>query len=553
MKTKYLQFFIISFVFFALTGCDNDIDYSDLEGRLSITDLEIETQADAANPRLITITAMAVNAGSYEVNFGDGSEPVVTTTGTAMHTYAEAGNYDITVKAMQDGLLFIQDSKSIGVAIIANLDFTTTINDESPTVVLLNATADNATSYTIDWGDSNSVTTETGKATHDYVTDGDYIITVTATADGFQSETIQKGVSISGGVELLVNFDFENGAEGWSNMPTLTEDPSCGSNSILLEGTENTVLAFEPVNGTIAIQWNYSMTNFNGTFSNFLVNQGVGDRIQVNVREDASYEFKVGATTVFRTGPNTMENNVCYAMKLEIDRESDEVRLFVDGLQIGEAGSATNVLPVENIRLVTFVAGDPIQKFYIDNVRVSRESGANPEILSQDFEDGLGSWTMMEGISIEEGCDGPGINVRGATNTQFDFDPIAGSVSIQYEFRTSNVNGTFSSFLVNAPPMGNEGRIQLNINNGQMEYKLGATEFIQLGPIENDTCYTMKIEVDRETNELRFFKDGIQEGENYDATGFGPEVFNFKLITFQDPGGADTPNFNVDNIKVLSL
>ena len=65
----------------------------------------------------------------------------------------------------------------------------------------------------------------------------------------------------------------------------------------------------------------------------------------------------------------------------------------------------------------------------------------------------------------------------------------------------------------------------------------------------------MKIEINRETQKIKFFLDGEQQGEaegNDLEDDFQTEINNIKLITFVDPMNP-TPDFTIDNLKITEL
>ncbi|MFS4467468.1 PKD domain-containing protein [Maribacter sp. 2210JD10-5] len=554
-------------------ACDNTINYDQFDTAPIIEDVAFTVTENPDDPKTISISAMATGNDYYEIDWGDGTLIEQSDSGEASHSYAENGSYSVTITARKDGLVNEKASQVVDIGLISNLVLITEPDPNDSSRILLNASANSAINYDIDWGDgSEPESTATGEASHVYEA-GEYEILVTATAP--QREPLTKTAIVNvvaGGVEILINETFEDGLGGFAAGEGIGVAPSCAGQGITVTGANSTTFAFdEPISGSVSIEYLFRTNNVTGTFSSMLINQptnGRDGRIQININ-NGLLEYKIGTggenPNLAQTGQ--VVDNQCYTMRIDIDREANTIKFFLDGIQQGDASGYQ--LPSDfgdtlfNARLITFVDPmNPTPEFSVDNFKISKTTAveAKAVLLEEQFNDGLGGFTAGTGVSIEEGCAGPGININSNNNSRWDFDtPIEGSVAIEYLFRSNNVTGTFSSFLVNQPDGNNNGRIQININNGLLEYKVGSggenPTLARAGQVANNECYAMRIEIDRDGNNIKFFLDGVQQG---DAAGytladdFGETLTNIRLITFVDPMNP-APDFNVDNIKITEL
>ncbi len=553
LKTmKLLRYFLpVCLLVCGIFSCSEQINYDDYNTVPIIDSLQFSLVADTEDPLNLLVDVKAKNADFYLIQFGDGTDTIVSENGVASHQYAEAGKYDVFLRADTDGMTYLQKIQPVGVAIIADLDFSVKPSDKDPTIVELLATSSVAEKYIIDWGDESVTESEDGNATHKYTFDGDYLVTVTAQADKYIEQTLVKGVSVVGGLEYIFIHDFENDTHGW-NGGSLTQDANCGSGALLIEGKNSSQVDFDPIAGTVNIEWDFSAENVMGTYSSFMVNQpadGKDGRIQININ-NGQWDVKFGNDNLFKGG--TVENNTCYAMKIAIDRETNKWKLFADGIQQGADFDATGLADIFNLKLITFVEGDPQQKYYLNNARISKIAGAKTVYVNEDFENGASNWSNAAVTAQDPNCGSSAIYLAGKSDGhKLEFSPISSSVTIEYDFSVSNVVGTFSNLLINDGFPDREGRIQLNINAGLWEFKIGTEGIYKGGTVENNKCYNVKVVIDKENETLKFFVDGIQEGGDFSTANLRSTVDNVKLITFGE--GDPAQNFYVDNLKITEL
>ena len=586
LKNTYFLSFLLTL---GLLSCDDEINYDDFQEEVTIIeDAETFTTRVDGDNLTVEVDALAnilggnenTNSLFYDINWGDGSPVERTTTGKASHIYAAPREYTITVEANADGLLKVTKSKLVAVGLITGLVITPEADVDDPSLITLTTSAQNATTYTINWGDDSPVQeSTTGVETHRYQASGNYTITVTASAPGRDSISRTRIVTIvAGGIRIFINNTFEgNDFGGFAQDPGVSLAPGCTGQGLNLNGRNSTQFDFPepiPVEGKINIEYNFSTTNAFGTFSSVLINNPVnaGDngRIQLNINNgEIEYKISTGGENVELFQGGVIENNECYAVRIEIDKENNKVKFFLDGEQQGDAEGYDIQDDFQdtlfNTRLITFADPmNPTPDFNVDNFKISTETEGNGNaiLLNEKFDSTIGGFAEGAGVSfINSGCGEGAVNVNGKNSTQWDFaSPFEGSVAIEYDFRTSNAFGTFSSFLVNQPEGNNNGRIQININNGQLEYKIGTgganpTVLGKTGTIDNNLCYAMRIEIDRDAQKIKFFLDGEQQGdvEGYDLEDdFQTEINNIKLITFVDPMNP-TPDFTIDNLKISEL
>ncbi len=117
----YKFFLLFFFLFFSLVGCEKK-DYN--FGPLTPPDLPqlsvLLAGQSTASPNgdgsgIVTVTATSPNAINYKIDFGDGSDPVISTVNSQTHSYGHIGvkDYIITVTASGKGGLSSTTSQKI--------------------------------------------------------------------------------------------------------------------------------------------------------------------------------------------------------------------------------------------------------------------------------------------------------------------------------------------------------------------------------------------------------------------------------------------------------
>jgi|GEM_PF-1839254 len=172
--------------------------------------------ANSAEGSVYTLTIAADDPGddtitSWQIDWGDGST-TAGALGNNTHTYADNGNYTITVTATDEDGSY---TATKGVA-VSNVAPTITLTgnaavDEFSVYTLGFSVADpgddTVASWTIDWGDGSTqnLAGAANSATHRYLDDGNYTITVTATdEDGTVSATRTVTVNNVAPIPVLV-------------------------------------------------------------------------------------------------------------------------------------------------------------------------------------------------------------------------------------------------------------------------------------------------------------------------------------------------------------
>ncbi|MEM9219625.1 MAG: PKD domain-containing protein, partial [Cyanobacteria bacterium P01_F01_bin.150] len=139
---------------------------------------------------------------AYSLNWGDGSEPTFSPSGSTIpeHRYTDAGIYTVQLTALDDDGDIVTQTQEIMVEAIAptfDLDLPATELETTPVLLGLTPTFDASTpgseadaTITIDWGDGNTSILDgfdQSVPEHIYETGGHYTIVVTATDDDGES------------------------------------------------------------------------------------------------------------------------------------------------------------------------------------------------------------------------------------------------------------------------------------------------------------------------------------------------------------------------------
>ncbi|WP_158655151.1 PKD domain-containing protein [Flavivirga eckloniae] len=94
-----------------------------------ISNLTINSNVDPNDTDTVTLTLSALNATNYDIDWGDGTAVENTTTSTAVHTYAENGDYIVIVTAKATGFADISAQTQVSIVgtfvVVLNQDFET--------------------------------------------------------------------------------------------------------------------------------------------------------------------------------------------------------------------------------------------------------------------------------------------------------------------------------------------------------------------------------------------------------------------------------------------
>ncbi len=107
-------YFKISWSVFLLSAfsCGDDTS-SDNPSAGDPSNLVVQVSVSATEQGKVDITATADNATSYEFDMGDGSEPIVNTTGEVEYVYENANVFEVEIKAFGASGRFIRENRQI--------------------------------------------------------------------------------------------------------------------------------------------------------------------------------------------------------------------------------------------------------------------------------------------------------------------------------------------------------------------------------------------------------------------------------------------------------
>lgn len=123
-----------------ITACNGDDDKE--EGTSLPENLQIQTEVSATEAGKVNVSATAVNAKFFTVDFGEPGSTTTSINGTASYTYTKSGTYTIEVKAHATSNEFISKTTQVEVVIPEP-----PISDEGYT------TPDSYDGYTLEWQD----------------------------------------------------------------------------------------------------------------------------------------------------------------------------------------------------------------------------------------------------------------------------------------------------------------------------------------------------------------------------------------------------------------
>lgn len=180
----------------------------------------------------IKFTNNSTGADSYDWNFGDGASSDVK---TPSHTYSKSGTFTVTLKAI-NGTEETSSSKSIVVKEIENTSELSALFDmtngpyfNKKDINFTNNSTD-ATSYFWDFGDGMT-STETSPI-HQFSTEGDYVIKLTAyDADGKTDES-SKPITVDKNPDLLVASFLDSGAPYYYQQDLIFNSQSGGISQV---------------------------------------------------------------------------------------------------------------------------------------------------------------------------------------------------------------------------------------------------------------------------------------------------------------------------------
>ncbi|KYH45864.1 hypothetical protein AZH51_09260 [Branchiibius sp. NY16-3462-2] len=145
------------------------------------------------------------SVASYVWDFGDGSQPVTTTTPTTSYTYTTGGTYTITLTVKDtSGMASTATTRSVTVTapppnVPPTAAFTSSVTHNAVSFDGSGSSDTDGTvaSYDWDFGDGSTHAT-TAKPSHTYTTAGDYNVTLTVTDNQGATNSVTKSVTVGG-------------------------------------------------------------------------------------------------------------------------------------------------------------------------------------------------------------------------------------------------------------------------------------------------------------------------------------------------------------------
>lgn len=193
------------------------------------------------NPFIIDFTSNITDRDSWIWDFGDGES---STLAHPTHTYAEAGEYIVTLTAIGEpgSIPAVVERAVIIILYDPVASFSYLASNSDPLEITFNTAASYVKSFAWDFGDGKTSTEK--NPTHLYDTAGDYIVTLTATGlDGTTPTIVIQ--EISAGVVLTKLVGTVIGHQGsWNNNPaTYVTAAFDGDLSTFVDGADATGFA----------------------------------------------------------------------------------------------------------------------------------------------------------------------------------------------------------------------------------------------------------------------------------------------------------------------
>jgi len=215
MKKISLYISTLVLLVFAI-GCEEDDKFIDItQSIVAPSNLDVLYNITQDNTGNVTITPSAEAAHAFDIDFGDGSDPIaeVSPGDGVTHQYVE-GSYQVALTAKGLNNLTTSESFPLEVSFRApeNLVVTTTINQANPFEVSVEASADYAAYYHVFFGedpDADPVQINAGElATHEYASVGTYTLRVVALSGGTATTEHTEEVVISAPTSLPIDFEI---------------------------------------------------------------------------------------------------------------------------------------------------------------------------------------------------------------------------------------------------------------------------------------------------------------------------------------------------------
>ncbi|HKN97067.1 MAG TPA: right-handed parallel beta-helix repeat-containing protein, partial [Pseudonocardiaceae bacterium] len=302
------------------------------------------TPAKGPAPLAVTANVTATNPWfsqvTYTFDFGDGTAPVVTTTPTAKHAYADVRNAEVSVTATTSTGVLATRSASVEVTEPAPLVPRLHLFQVGP----LSVEADNSastdswqiTDYATDFGDGTAVQHGSSAQTlHTYANPGTYTVTTTETDFAGNTDTVSQRFTVGGAYFAVPVQRALDTRDGTGGVPAGKLGPG-GVVSLKLAGTNGI-----PATGVRAVVLN--VTAIDPSATSFLTVYADG-----TTRPDTpSINYVPGQTvTNLVTVPVGANGNVDFFNDLgTVDVTADVQGYYLDRPAFNGGGFATSMRP----------------------------------------------------------------------------------------------------------------------------------------------------------------------------------------------------------------
>lgn len=392
--TKIFKLLVVLTLMFSIVSCeeDNDFNYV-LFADEAPTNVQTTVTVAQDNTGLVTVTPVAEGVSSFRILFGDpsNSEALIGRNLEATNIYPE-GNYTVTIIAISPNDKTTETTQNINVERTAILNIESgLIISETAREVQLTPTADNATEFSIDFGDGTTETVESGNAIrHIYMSGGDFTLTILASNPntGKSNQTAEFASIPTGPLDLSLSFD----------------DPI----------TDYTFNPFNGLSTDVVINPNLSGTNEDENNVAAITNSGAafeGFTYDLPTAIDFSGNKKVVFVDVFNDTGNTLPITLQFVNGLNGERGVEVVTNhngsgwetlefdFLNATRVFIPNDAQNFLPITAVgqygQLVMFIdgPGSTAGTFFLDNfIQAEGDIPQGPEYVF-DFED-----VVLEGL-----------------------------------------------------------------------------------------------------------------------------------------------------------
>lgn len=203
----------LSLIVLTLFGCTSDDDNTDFVNQIEApTNVSASVRVTQDNTGLVTITPLAEGVTTFNIGFGDNSEPsgVILPGGSVDHVYEE-GNYEATITANGLNGLSTTITQQIVVSFQAP-EILEVIIENDPALsktVNVTVTADYAMFYEVDFGEDDSIEPSSANIgetiSYTYQEAGIYTITIEAMGAAIETTTYSEDFEVTAILQPLAS------------------------------------------------------------------------------------------------------------------------------------------------------------------------------------------------------------------------------------------------------------------------------------------------------------------------------------------------------------